>query len=214
MSVIGLVLLLACAAEPGPAPPEVTPAESEALTRARLCWTALDAECAESALAEARGRLAELPAREQMQVLTLSAEVAPKQAIAVRLRVRDPSGVARVSVRAGGRDFVCVTADGELWQVELPRDIVKVPDLSLDTTALDRAGNVSTRHDVIAVVVVARPPDDTPLTSRWWFWTAIGVGVAAIVTTVVVVTAGDGAVARAGDGSIVVDVQVAPEPAP
>jgi len=47
----------------------------EPLERARVCWAALDAECASAALAEARAGLAAMTADEQLEVLRLSAEV-------------------------------------------------------------------------------------------------------------------------------------------
>jgi tetratricopeptide (TPR) repeat protein len=45
--------------------------------------------------------------------------------------------------------------------------------------------------DVIAAPAEATANDDTPLTGRWWFWTAIGGGVAVAVITVIALSSGD-----------------------
>jgi len=146
--------------------------------------------------------------------LTLPASTPPKRAVRVQVRATDPSGVARVTVRVAGRELACVTADGEAWLTEVPREIVKVPDLSLETVAVDRAGNAATRHDVLPVVVPPEPPSP-PLTSRWWFWTALGVGVAAATTTIVLLaTGGDEGGSGAELGGLVVDVVPTSEPSP
>jgi len=147
--------------------------------------------------------------------IELPAPLVPKRAARVHVHASDPSGVGRVVVRVAGRELVCATTDGELWQTELPRDIVKLPDVILETVAADRLGNEASRVDVVPVAPPApRPGEATPpLTSRWWFWTAIGVGVAAIATTIVLVTTGDEAPSTSpSSGTIVLEVDVDPEP--
>lgn len=250
MSLSALVAWVFMAAPPpAPAPPRE---DADAITRARVCWAALDADCAEVALAECRGMFDMLPADEIMEVLRLSAEVAlssdrgadarahiqaalerdprfapdgwpaawlavvdevrkilpdrlppelapelpesapPTKPLRVAVRARDASGVASVTVTAAGVAYACLTADGELWSVELPRDIVKVPDLSLDIAAIDRAGNSARVTRVVPVIIPPKPPEpDVPLTSRWWFWTAIGAGAAALVTGAVLLAGGE-----------------------
>ncbi|MCC6622121.1 MAG: hypothetical protein IT385_12735 [Deltaproteobacteria bacterium] len=268
MPVMALCLALVWSAAPDPEPTPMPPLE-----RARLCWAALDAECAEAALVEARAGLAALAPGERLAVLVMSAEVAlsadrgdaarehlraaleieprlapawpeawlatlaevrrtmpdrlpptirlelpdslpPKRPALVRVHVDDPSGVSRVVVRVGGRELVCATTDGLLWQVEVPREMVKIPDLTVEAVAADRLGNEASERAVVAVVPPIAPPTrDPPVTSRWWFWTAIGVGVAAIATTVaLVVDGGAGEGSAAVDGAILLDVEVDPEP--
>ncbi|MFO0747507.1 MAG: hypothetical protein U1F43_17850 [Myxococcota bacterium] len=264
MSLMALVLALAVSAD-GPQPP------GPALERARLCWAAVDADCAEAALVEVRKALDQLPAAEAQDALRLSAEVAlssdrpadarshiqaalerdprwapawppawlavvdevrkilpdrlppelepdlpptatPKKALRVFVHARDPSGVASVTVTAGADTFVCLTADGELWQVELPREMVKMPDLSLTIVAVDRAGNAATLTRVVPVALPPKPPEvATPVTSRWWFWVAVGAGVAAVTTGVVLLAGGGSAgPATSKEGVIAVDVEFAP----
>jgi len=45
--------------------------------------------------------------------------------------------------------------------------------------------------DVIAAPAEATASDDTPLTGKWWFWTAIGGGAAVVLITVIALSSGD-----------------------
>lgn len=248
-SVLGLTLwLIAWAAgaraEAPAEAPTGGPAEAmQALERARVCWAALDPECAEEALAIVRAELATLSPEARLEALRISAEVAlaggrtddarrdlvaileaeprfsprgwpapwlealeeakavapdrlppevvvsvaeetpPKTALRVEVRAEDRSGIARCElVVAGGARVTLMSADGVVFVGEIARELVRVPAVEVVIEVVDREGNVARWPEVgaHAVRVVAPPKAPAPaLTSRWWFWTVIGVAVAA-----------------------------------
>lgn len=247
---LALALMLCFGAAPG-----------DALERARVCWAALDSECAGEALGEARSSLDERAPDEQLEVLRLSAElelsggqdaaarphieaaltrqpawapawpeawravledvrktmpdrlpptivveaptsVPPKKAVRLMIIARDPSGIASVVVAVGDERYTAMTADGERWSIEVPKAMVKLPDLMLTIVVHDRANNRADHSHVIPVVLPPKPADP-PITSRWWFWTAIGAGVAALTATAIVLASdGDEPVSGPGVGGI------------
>lgn len=254
---IVVLLLLGRGAHAAPPPAEDLRAE---LDRARVCWAALDPECAESALQSVRAHLADLPPEQQIEALRLSAEVAlsseqaieahdhllallaldprfappawpgpwlealararaaapdrlppeltvtvpaevrPKTNVAIEVRAHDPGGVARCElVLADGTRVPLLSADGVVFRGELPKARVRAPELLVHIEASDRAGNLARWPTVAAhrIAVTAPIVKDPPLTSRWWFWTAIGAVV--IGGTIGLVVALDGAAGAAGE---------------
>ncbi len=232
------LLVLATASHAASPPPEEEDDPRAQLDRARVCWAALDPECAEGALALVRMRASELAPPLRIEALrigaevalsaergadahthllalleleprfspsawpgpwldalararaaapdrlppeltvTLPAEVRPKTNVAIEVRADDPGGVARCElVLADGARIVLMLADGVVFRGEIPKTQVRLPEVLVRIEASDRAGNLARwpTHAAHRLAVSAPPVvADPPLTSRWWFWTAIG----------------------------------------
>jgi hypothetical protein len=167
-------------------------------------------------LAEAR-RLA--PDRAPPEVVpSWPANAARGAALEISAQVTDPSGVGRCElvVLPDGPRLRMRTDDGERWSTMLPVELVDA-GVSLTIEAWDKLGNGPARApDTGAFALTLAPPTaanapigpgDTPITSRWWFWTGL---------VVVAVGAGLGlGFAFAGDGkaasSALGDVNVVPQ---
>lgn len=262
-SQIGAYLVAACLAF-GPHARAVEPAPDirAQLARARVCWAALDPECAEAALVDVRAALDSLDPPQRSEALRLSAEVAlagersndahthllallaleprfaptgwpaawlaalaaaraaapdrlppdlkvslpsevrPKTAIAIEVRADDPSGVARCElIVADETRIALLSADGLSFRGEIPKALVRSPELLVRIEAADRGGNLATwpAQGSQRIAVTAPLVKDPPLTSRWWFWTAIGAVVAGGVVGLLVAL--DGADAAADPGA-------------
>ena len=250
------------------------------LERARVCWAALDPECAEAELALLRDRLATLAPESRLEVLRLSAEIAlaherhddarrhllslleldprfspsawpepwkkaladatlaapdrlppelevvvptqapPKRALKVEVRARDRSGIARceliVARPEGELRTTLLSADGLVFEGEVPADLVRAPSVEVRVEAADRTGNLACwpsgpdcTRAAHAIPIVLPPPQETPpITSRWWFWTAVGaVAIGGAVTLVLALDGADGP----GDSARVGDILVIEE---
>jgi len=225
------------------------------LDRARVCWAALDPECAEAALLEVRARASELAPQLKIEALRLSAEVAlatdrtgdaqmhllalleleprflpaawpgpwlnalgraraaapdrlppelsvtlpaevrPKSSVAIEVHAHDPGGIARCElVLADSTRIVLVSADGVVFRGEIPTAVVRVPEVLVRIEVSDRAGNLASWPAQGAHRLVVSPPPVVkapPLTSRWWFWTAIGAVVIGATVGLVMALGGD-----------------------
>lgn len=121
--------------------------------------------------------------------VTLPAESIVKAAIPVEVRAHDPGGIARcelVVLEAAGPGerlrVALLAADGLVFVGQIPRDLVRAPGVVVRVEAVDRAGNVACWpvgdgcSGVGHTIPVTPPPllKSPPITSRWWFWTAIG----------------------------------------
>ena len=244
-------------------PPEPAPQleASRPLEEARVCWAALDLECAATRLAKVQSHLDTLSPAEQREALRLLAEVAlasdrladaqsalvsllerdprfspsgwpapwlaaleaakkaapdrlppelevvlpgavrPREAVVVEVRAHDPGGVARCElVLADGFRVVLLSADGVLFRGEIPSDHVHVPEVLARIEASDRAGNLALwPAQGSQRVLVQRPPiaPQPPITSRWWFWTGLGVVISGAVLAVVLAVDGSSAASKA-----------------
>ena len=240
----------------------------DALERARVCWAALDVECADKALADARAAPEALTPSERLDLWRLTAEVAltgdrrpealdalqhalaldphfapawspawnavladarrlapdrlppeltvhpptlarPGKPLAFEVAAVDPSGVHAVTLFVQGPSgevaIALQTADSEHWRGEIPKGLVRTPDLRLRVEATDRAGNPPATWPAngLAVVPVSAPEAGPPVTERWWFWTAIGaVVVGGAVALTLALTGDSGSASPSTDGRV------------
>lgn len=100
--------------------------------------------------------------------------------------------VSAPTLSAQHREFQLAPGAREAWEVTLQPAATPAA-----TPRVAPAANPPEATGPIAAPTVAttpHPPERAPtsalITSRWWFWTAIGVGVAAITTGVIVATSG------------------------
>jgi len=225
------------------------------LDRARVCWAALDPECAEAALVAVRAGLDGLPVPLQIEALRTSAEVAlstdrsddarshllallaldprftptgwsgawlasldaaravapdrlppdlkvslpaearPKTTVTVEVRADDPSGVASCELILADRRIALLSADGLTFRGDIPKALVRSPAVLVRIEARDRVGNLARwpAQGTQPIAVNAPLVKDPPLTSRWWFWTAIGAVVVGGVVGLVVALDGSAA---------------------
>ena len=120
--------------------------------------------------------------------------------IVIKATVQDPSGVAHVTMFVAAKPPVAVplaTTDGKQWTVAVPGDLVAGTEVAVWIEAFDTRGNgparwgSETRPHRIRVVASEKPPGNghkpppsTPVYEKWWFWTAIGAGLAAATTVI------------------------------
>ena len=263
-------------AAPPPPPPLVDAAQ--ALETARVCWTALDVECAERALLDARTGLSALAPTQQLDLWRLTAEMAltagrradaraaldaalaldprfappmwnpewraaldgaraaapdrlppvltvdpPRAALAgeplvVDATAVDRSGVASVMLFIAGHPKNVVIAlqsrDGVHWRAVVPATQVKTPDVRFWIEATDlsgrtgRADNPAARSPEVGVHIVRTLARPTPITERWWFWTAVGVVVTGVTVGLIVGLSGTDADAPTHDGLVPLIVEM------
>ncbi len=117
-------------------------------------------------------------------------------AVQLRASLEDPSQrVERLvlAYRQGTNDVfrrVDCDRDGDDFLATIPGEDVRPPLVEYYFEAVDGSGlPVAARGDVAAPLRIAvEAEQEGGIATKWWFWTAVGVGVAAaIVTTVVVV---------------------------
>lgn len=120
--------------------------------------------------------------------------VPARKPVALVVKVLDPSGAGRCELvldapHASTPDSAppelrlpLATRDGETFELLLPAERVRPPAVLFHVEAWDRAGNGPTRWPEVGshALPVDAPPvlAATPITERWWFWTAIGAVVA------------------------------------
>jgi hypothetical protein len=109
----------------------------------------------------------------------------PGEPVSISVRTEDRSGVGGVSCHVLGRrplTLQLVTADGQNWTGNIPGPLVEQPAVLLWIEATDLANNgpatAGDRDHPLRIPVTPAPRVSTPLTSRWWFWTAIGAAAA------------------------------------
>lgn len=130
-------------------------------------------------------------------------DVSPDHGVAgrpldLRVTVEDPSGVGSVKVfhaTAEDASVVLVTRDGRTWTGTLPPEWVRAPEVRFWVEATDTVGNGPARLGTPASprsIPVSPPPKppSRPVVRQWWFWTAVGLGAAALGTGLYFVTRG------------------------
>jgi hypothetical protein len=144
----------------------------------------------------------------------------PGRPLEVAVIATDPSGVGRVVLFVGGEPplaIVCATEDGRRWVGAVPAERVTGRALRLWAEAHDVGGRGPTRWGspeaphVLPVAAPEPPPalaGETPWYQTWWFWTAVGVGVAAAAgVTAWALTGPEDGAAGPVTGSLALDPQ-------
>ena len=165
------------------------------------------------ALGAARRRADHAPP--ELTVSAPGARVPAGKALRLDVAAADPSGVARVVLHVAVADGTVVDlamgADaGGRFRAAVPAELVVVPEVRLWIEAWDGVGNGPARWGEPGAPqrVAVTPTDSGGVTSRWWFWTAVGAGaVATGVMLAVLLSSGGGQ----GGGNEVGGVQIVPE---
>ncbi|MFO0626622.1 MAG: tetratricopeptide repeat protein [Polyangiales bacterium] len=104
--------------------------------------------------------------------------------------------VSAPAFHAQHREFQLAPGAREAWAVTLqpaatpPATPAVTPPVATAVTPSGVSGPLAAPTVAPTPHPAERAPTSASITSRWWFWTAIGVGVAAITTGVIVATSG------------------------
>jgi len=150
------------------------------------------------AWAEARRRADLSPPR--LAVTAPPDRVRAGESVKVEAAASDPSGVDRVVLHVAMADGTVVDlamppSEGGHYRGTVPAELVVVPEVRLWVEAWDALGNGPARwgdRDAPQRVAVLPREEEGGLTSKWWFWTAVGAGAVATGVILAVALSGGG----------------------
>ncbi len=97
------------------------------------------------------------------------------QPLLFQVDARDPSGIASASARIGDQAIALQPVSAHTWGARIDATHVRAPSVNVEVIAHDTRGNRTAPTSFAIEVAAISQPESAGLTSKWWFWAAIGV---------------------------------------
>lgn len=163
-------------------------------TPAKGAWTTPQMRLLAHVRAEVERLQDKTPPRVMM--VTTPSKLKHGEAATFALQANDVSGVAWARLFVGGRVFPMATLDRSTWRVTVPGKWIQGTILNVWLRVADTRGNVASWGDakvprVLNVLPRTMVKERSAIHKKWWFWTALGTGIAASVVLTYFLTQSD-----------------------